>query len=237
MTEPWMEQVIEKLYRIKKGTFVDVGVNIGQTLIKLKLIDRGADYIGFEPNPSCVFYSNELIKVNNLKNTLIVPVAISEESSLVTLFFYSNTIMDSSASIIKDFRPQKIFKTEYVPAFNYFSIQSVFNDKTISIIKIDVEGAELSVLRSMNDLIHRDRPFVLVEVLPVYSNDNIDRVDRQNGIERLIQEWDYKLFRISKNLNETLKGFEPLGEFGLTTDVSQSDYLICPMELLAKLEQ
>lgn len=53
--ELWMIPLIEKLLSIKKGTFIDIGVNIGQTLIKLKSIDPEINYIGFEPNPMCVF--------------------------------------------------------------------------------------------------------------------------------------------------------------------------------------
>ena len=37
ITEFWMCNLIRKLLSLKKGVFIDVGINIGQTLIKLQL--------------------------------------------------------------------------------------------------------------------------------------------------------------------------------------------------------
>ena len=45
---------------IYKG-FIDVGVNVGQTLLKLKSISSEINYLGFEPNPNCVNYLKNLI--------------------------------------------------------------------------------------------------------------------------------------------------------------------------------
>ncbi len=68
MSEVWMVQVLEKITKLKHGTFIDVGVNIGQTLIKLRSVDKEREYLGFEPNPLCVFYTEELIKKIIFKN-------------------------------------------------------------------------------------------------------------------------------------------------------------------------
>ena len=52
-TESWGVNLLKKIFPIiNKGIFVDVGVNIGQTLLKLKAVDNEMNYIGFEPNPS-----------------------------------------------------------------------------------------------------------------------------------------------------------------------------------------
>src|SRR5687767_11314100 len=64
LSEEWMCDVIEKLLSVKTGGFIDIGVNVGQTLIKLKLVDANVSYIGFDPNPVCVFYTKTLIKKN-----------------------------------------------------------------------------------------------------------------------------------------------------------------------------
>src|SRR5882724_8814387 len=67
-TEKWMSSVLKKILNRSEGCFVDVGVNIGQTLIKVKSIDRNIDYLGFEPNPVCVFYAENLIGINKFPN-------------------------------------------------------------------------------------------------------------------------------------------------------------------------
>ena len=105
-TESWMVLLLKKLSTITdKGVFIDVGVNIGQTLLKLKAVNKNMVYIGFEPNPSAVFYTNELIKANGFKNTSLIPIGLSNKTEVLTLNIYNNSDVDSSASILAEFRP------------------------------------------------------------------------------------------------------------------------------------
>src|SRR5262245_40272959 len=64
ITEPWMLEILDGLLARTKGAFIDVGVNVGQTLVKVKSISIDRSYIGFEPNPACLYYVGELIKQN-----------------------------------------------------------------------------------------------------------------------------------------------------------------------------
>ena len=47
VTEPWMMDLIQDLYKKKTGAFIDIGANIGQTLLKLKSVAPDVDYVGF----------------------------------------------------------------------------------------------------------------------------------------------------------------------------------------------
>jgi len=47
--EKWMINTIDKLTAMKKGQFIDVGLNIGQTLLNLKSVNPHIKYVGFEP--------------------------------------------------------------------------------------------------------------------------------------------------------------------------------------------
>jgi tRNA G46 methylase TrmB len=60
----WMTDVLEHLVGIKPGTFVDIGANIGQTLLSLQATHPEVGYIGFEPNVRCAAYLDDLIKSN-----------------------------------------------------------------------------------------------------------------------------------------------------------------------------
>ena len=74
--EPWMSQILEKLLPERRGLFLDVGANIGQTLLKLKSIAPDVLYYGFEVNTACLFYLNELINANTFTGTLIIHVGL-----------------------------------------------------------------------------------------------------------------------------------------------------------------
>jgi hypothetical protein len=65
LTEKWMAELIKRLIQIRSGVFVDVGANIGQTLIKLRAVAPDVDYVGFEPNPTCFHYLTKLVERNN----------------------------------------------------------------------------------------------------------------------------------------------------------------------------
>jgi len=104
ISELWMSKILEKLVVINKGTFIDVGVNTGQTLLKIKSIKSDIKYIGFEPNPSCVFYVQQLVRINKIENTTLYPVGVADVTKLLELNFFSSASTDSSASIIADFR-------------------------------------------------------------------------------------------------------------------------------------
>ena len=71
--EPHMDWLFRRLY--SPGTIlVDVGVNIGQTLIKyVSIAGKECHYVGFEPNPRAASYVDEIIIRNGLTNASIVP--------------------------------------------------------------------------------------------------------------------------------------------------------------------
>ena len=60
----WKTDLIKRLVSPDDGAFIDVGANVGQTLLDILSSHPTAQYIGFEPNPSCVFYLQSLIKLN-----------------------------------------------------------------------------------------------------------------------------------------------------------------------------
>ncbi len=235
MSEVWMVQVLEKITKLKHGTFIDVGVNIGQTLIKLRSVDKEREYLGFEPNPLCVFYTEELIKKNNIQKSTVISAGIYNQSKVLTLnLYYEKDSSDSSASIIENFRTQEVKKKFFVPVFSAGTLKHLFNN--ISIIKIDVEGAELEVIESFKKQILQFRPFILTEILPVYEKSNTFRRERTEKIVSFISKMDYIIFRIIKNQNDTFNKFEKITHISVHADLSLCEYIFVPKELSVKFE-
>src|SRR6185436_11975470 len=49
MREVWLFDALQRVMLERSGAVIDVGVNVGHTLIKVKTADPQRDYIGFEP--------------------------------------------------------------------------------------------------------------------------------------------------------------------------------------------
>lgn len=227
-TEKWMTEIIELLLNKSNDCFLDVGVNIGQTLIKLKSINRDIEYIGFEPNPLCVFYSERLIKLNKFPNTKIIPAGISNVNQIVSLLFYSDNQSDSSASIVNNFRSvQSVIQEKNIVVLTGDLIKI---ESKISILKIDVEGAELMVIEGLIEILKKDRPYIIIEILPVYSLENQDRLLRQNEILRITKDLDYSIFKIVKKPDDTLQELIEISEIPIHSDLTQCDYVFAPNE-------
>ncbi len=233
-TESWMVSLLHKLIPlVEDKTFIDVGVNIGQTLLKLKSVSQKMNYIGFEPNPSAVFYTNELIKSNHFKNTAIVPIGLSNKTEVLTLKLYNKSDVDASASILAEFRPnEKIIEEKYIPVFHVNDLTNLKSSlEKVGILKIDVEGAELEVLESLEKVIGIAYPLILMEILPVYNTDNTYRIERQEKIERILHQFNYSIYRIIKsNQNNTPIIFEKIESIGIHNDLSKCDYIFVPKD-------
>ena len=123
LSEPWMTKLLIALRPLFNGYFTDVGVNIGQTLLKAHAVFDDLNYIGFEPNPSCVHYVQEMIRQNQFKKTVVLPIAVGEKTEMLRLNFFAADKTDSSATIIENFRPNvHTDHSIFVPVFDFHQV-------------------------------------------------------------------------------------------------------------------
>lgn len=237
MSERWMVEIIKVLNKVKDGAFIDIGVNIGQSLLKAKSINKDLHYLGFEPNPSCVNYVEELIRSNCFTNTIIIPSGISNTTEILELNFYQKWSADSSASLDRNLRPsKKILYKKAVQVVDFPMIENIIPEE-VGIIKIDVEGYELFVLQGIQKLIMQKRPILLLEILPVSDEKNTVRLERQNLIEEFLKNNNYKITRIKKDSKGSLKYLDHIESIGNHPDIADSDYIVVPTELEAKFKR
>ena len=223
-SEPWFQGLLQDLFLAKKGAFIDVGMNIGQTLLKVASLDPERHFIGFEPNPLCYLTCRGIIKANHLVNYNIFPCGLSDQTSLLTL--YIDKDYSSGGSVLKDFRKDmKRYNQQLnIPVFVGDDIKAIQNESDIAVIKADVEGAELEVINGLKNTISRTHPFVVLEILPVYnvSDENgIYRKKRQDELLAFLHNAAYKLYFIDeKNLQLVL-----LREIDVHSDMHKTNYL------------
>jgi len=223
VTEEWMTTVMIKLFKLRQGGFVDIGVNLGQTLLKLKSIHPEIEYIGFEPNPRCILYVNELVRLNDFARVRLVPAGIYSFDGIAQLSVDSKNPIDSCGTLVREFRSFENELQINVPVISSKSLQKILNEE-LSIVKIDVEGAELDVLEQLTEILRSHRPFIICEILPCYSKENTYRVTRKNRIESLMKELNYQIAAIKE-------GFNKIDSIPINNSVEDSNYLFYPVEL------
>ncbi len=195
LKEDWFFNLLKSFKMPEGAVFIDVGVNVGQTLLKYKSCHNNP-YIGFEPNPSCVFYVNNLVQVNELKNVNILPVGLSTESHLAK--FYTKNEVDSAGTTVGDLRPgfYDASSVTYVPVFAFDKLELDNNNK-IALVKIDVEGGELEVLQGMKETLSTHKPVIICEILDSHTENNIPNMQkRADTLIALMHGLNYDIYRI-----------------------------------------
>lgn len=229
LSEPWMVVLLDRILKVRAGSFLDVGVNIGQTLLAVKATDPSRRYIGVEPNSFCVAYTERLIALNGLSDCVIVPVGIADSSGIRKLHLYYGTDGDLSASLVDNFRPEQVVSlVKLVPVIPFLEIAQVLGIAELGVVKIDVEGGEAEVLASMRNALVSHKPWLIVEILPCYDAKSVDRLDRQRSIERLLREVGYSMFCIVKSPAGDLQHLQAIDEIGIHGNLALSDYVFCP---------
>lgn len=157
--EPWRKKVLRAVSKMNPDTVFDVGINVGQTMLDIQEIMPKVKYFGFEPNPACVFYTNELAKLNDFKQVSILPFGLGSTSKMARL--YSKGWDDASSSIVD--RPGATYSSViYTRSGDEFvSEQGVQN---ISFLKIDTEGYEFQVLKGLKATIKSNLPIIFCEI-------------------------------------------------------------------------
>lgn len=229
LSEPWMLELLKNLLDRSEGVFLDVGINTGQTLVKVKAIDPDRQYVGLEPNPVCVSYVQSLIQKNSIMYCDIIPAALLDQSGILELSSFSADNADSSASVISGFRPGAlILAKSTVVAIGPRELTQYLSRKTVSVVKIDVEGAELECLMALEQIIQHHKPILIVEILPVYSEDNRIRLERQQAIEALLSSMSYVMYRVAKYRDNSFTKLIKIETIGIHSNLQACDYVFAP---------
>ncbi len=181
--ERWMLSIIEAALADQPGFFVDVGVNVGQTLLKVKAVNPAQAYVGFEPNVACAAYVRKLIKANRFADCRIVPVGLSSQPTIVQLF--TTGAGASNASMIEGFRSGSFYSDrEVAVVFAGDAALDALAVNDVAIIKIDVEGAEADVIQGLTRTLADKRPAVVCEILPTGVDAADNNAQPQGALRR-----------------------------------------------------
>lgn len=178
------------------GSFsIDVGANIGDTTVPMAIaVGKEGLTLGFEPNPM----TYEILEANaglNKGTAHIVPLryAITEEEGE---FFYSSSEASFgnggvSASASEADTHGKFKLPEKVKGINLSKyLHENYKDylPQLSLIKVDVEGHDKDVLRSIAALIDQYKPTIIAECFSEAT------LDERFELYQIVADHDYTLY-------------------------------------------
>jgi FkbM family methyltransferase len=125
--------------------FLDVGANVGAyTLFIATRVRRGARVVAVEPHPVALERLRCNLALNGIDWVTVAPVAITDKAGELTLFINERNI--GSSSLHSDHEPTIAKGSITVPARTLLSLVEQERLDHIDAMKVDVEGAEDSVL-------------------------------------------------------------------------------------------
>ncbi|MGA7180848.1 MAG: FkbM family methyltransferase [Thiobacillaceae bacterium] len=185
--EPPTARVIAEL--LEPGeTFIDVGANSGFfTLLASRRVGPAGRILSFEPVPSMHKRLLENIALNDMKNVSVQTVALSNAEGTLPLFegpeghkgISSLRHIDNSAATIE---------VKTMPLDKFRDTIS-----TVTLVKIDVEGAEQLVLEGMAKMLNKDHPYLVIEITDEYLHAFGHTAAR---LANFLIEFGYRMYRI-----------------------------------------
>jgi FkbM family methyltransferase len=165
------------------ATVLDLGSNVGfYTLLAAELVGSSGHVYAFEPVQRNIEFLRRHIALNKLKNVTVIEAAICESTGRRRFQFHKSAAMGHLSDA-----GQTEVSTVTLDDFVFRS------GATPNSIKIDVEGAELSVLQGAREMLSQHRPALL---LATHS-----RALRVRCLD-LISEHGYVVRAIGKNDRE-----------------------------------
>jgi FkbM family methyltransferase len=148
---------------LKPGyTFIDCGANVGYFSVQASgLVGRVGKVVSIEANP----VTFKLLQRNLNENESIVSIncALTAQSGYVELFVPSDGDVYSSLHADGLVKESSTIRSMTVPSRTLDDIVVELGLDRIDVVKIDIEGGELDVLRSSPLVLSRFRPVVIVE--------------------------------------------------------------------------
>lgn len=196
--EKYETKILSYFAETKTGSIIDIGANLGYYAIILGKLLRSSDIlIAFEANPQIIEMLNRNIAINDLQEDIKVFNCALSDINDQKLKLYIPLKAGSSAASLNKLHPDDTNNSIEITTQRLDDVTQVRNLESICLIKIDVEGAELNVIKGALETIRENKPVLFVELLRKWSK---IFGYHPNDVLRILQELGYKAFEVKSDL-------------------------------------
>jgi FkbM family methyltransferase len=194
---------------IKKGDLViDIGANVGDTTVLMALAaGKTGLTLGFEPNPYVFKILEKNTSLNKEKQNIVpLPYAITVKEEEFYYISSEASFGNGGISPTKNSRHGKFVYPEKIKGINLEELlEAKYKDKlnSLSFIKIDTEGYDKEIIKSISGLIDKYKPVIVAESFK-YSNDK-----EKTELFNVISQHEYEIFYFEDfNINARISKLE-----------------------------
>ncbi len=177
---------------LKKGsTFFDIGANIGlMSIFAARCLGDSGKVYSFEANPETARLLSYNIDLNKISNIEVVDKAVGNDTGRIRI--YDNwSVNRGGATLIKPEKQMNSFEVELIRIDDIFK----YSNSAIDMIKIDVEGFELDVLKGLKEVLIRPVPPKLIIECSADRNNHYDSVYEIYDFIKAVNS--YKIYKLS----------------------------------------
>jgi len=139
----------------KNDIVIDVGANEGYYVLKTKEIAPSSKIIAVEPNPTAFGILKKNVEANKLKNIILLSKAITSRNGRIKFEIVKGRSEVGAVNVYKKFRKRGRLKKITVNSITLEKLCKKYKIDKIDILKIDVEGSEVDILKSSKSILSK----------------------------------------------------------------------------------
>ncbi len=161
----------------KNSLAIDIGANTGDLTVPMAIAaDAGSLVLALDPNPQVFSILEANAALNQTKGKIVpLPFAATENDS--EFYFASSEASFSNGALVNEIEDKSHGnhklkqKVKGVNLENYLVLNYAEWIPKISFVKVDTEGHDLSVLKTLSTIIAQYKPIVVAEVFPTLTQE------------------------------------------------------------------
>jgi FkbM family methyltransferase len=188
----WERHVMDCCARVLRpgDVFLDIGANAGLFTIDMAKAIPGLTVFAIEPQPSLAIHIRRSIEANGFDKVEVLDLLVGSEDGEGTLYLTSHAIHASVVPRERRWRELKLRRR---------TLDGLLREKKLlppDVVKLDVEGSELSVLQGAHDMLAAQQPSLIFE-----ADENMRRIGyaTEDLFSLLQNAGRYRFFRIEES--------------------------------------
>jgi FkbM family methyltransferase len=158
----FQEIFVNQIYQFESDNsnpqIIDCGSHIGLSVLYFKMLYPGSSIMAFEPDKESFRILERNIEANKLKNVKAFNLALSDSEGQLPFYRESSPKWDSCGnSTVLEWGDRNGFNEDHIKGV----LLSEYLSSETNFLKMDIEGAEMNVLKSIEKKIHLIREIAL----------------------------------------------------------------------------